>query len=181
MRQLKLREIANLILVSAFLSAALYVLESFSIYQVAETSMEQTLHDGDWLLVRNKDGLLPAPLPQRGDIIVFYDSYDKSTAFVKRVVACGGDTVNVADGTLVPHEFTPGHRLASFQPKSIDLPAGHYFVMGDNRDFSLDSRTLGAVLEQDIAGTVAYDLTSFHRPSQSRSQTVCQDLANVHP
>ena len=94
--------------------------------------------------------------PQRGDIVVLVDPRRSNQDLIKRVIGLPGETVEVADGKvyindqllLEPYIKTPWHDTKAKQT----IPADEYFVMGDNRDNSLDSRSIGPVAKQLIIG-----------------------------
>jgi signal peptidase I len=105
--------------------------------------------------------------PQRGDIIVFRFPEDEEKDFIKRIVGAPGDTVQIKNKTVLvngaPLEdktFTqridPGIIDGTINPRDnfgpVTVPEGAYFVMGDNRDQSLDSRFWGYVREEKIRG-----------------------------
>ena len=116
--------------------------------------------------------VLPFALPQRGDIIVFRYPEDRSVDFIKRVIGLPGEKVQVVNKTIFINDqplpdpwghfrddtlLIGGQRLP-FGP--VVVPEGHYFVMGDNRDVSMDSRAWfnrrgGFVPNQDILGKAA--------------------------
>ncbi len=145
-------------------------------FKIPSGSMLPTLQIGDHLLV-NKfiygirlpfAGTLLVPIkePKRGDIIVFRFPRDRSTDYIKRVVGLPGDKLEIRDKTLLindrrvddPHaHFTSAEVLPeSISPKDnlgpIVVPPDKYFVMGDNRDNSSDSRFWGFVDDADILG-----------------------------
>ena len=128
-------------------------------------SMEPTLLVGDWIFV---DRSQQARNPQRGDLIVFAFPEDESKDFIKRVVAIGGDTVEIRDkqlilnGKIVKEEYIK-HGGEHILPSSISgrdnfgpitVPANSFFVLGDNRDNSFDSRFFGFVDRSKIKGKV---------------------------
>jgi signal peptidase I len=105
--------------------------------------------------------------PKRGDIIVFKYPNDESRDFIKRIIGKGGDTVQVRDnqvwlnGNLIEEPYVrPGsfHATPSvhcgylYACEPLRVPAGSYFVMGDNRDNSQDSRYWGFVRREKIRG-----------------------------
>lgn len=105
--------------------------------------------------------------PQRGDIIVFRFPEDEEKDFIKRVVGTPGDTVQlrnkvvlvngvVLDDKSFTQRIDPGIIDGSINPRDnfgpVTVPDGAYFVMGDNRDQSLDSRFWGFVREEKIRG-----------------------------
>lgn len=145
-------------------------------FKIPSGSMLPTLQIGDHLLV-NKfiygirlpfAGTLLVPIkePKRGDIIVFRFPRDRSTDYIKRVVGLPGDKLEIRDKTLLindrkvddPHaHFTSAEVLPEgISPKDnlgpIVVPPDKYFVMGDNRDNSSDSRFWGFVDDADILG-----------------------------
>ena len=106
---------------------------------------------------------------ERGDIVVFWYPNDPSKSFVKRVIGLPGESVEIRDGQV----FIDGQvlresyihadqnqSLPSYRP--IEVKAHHYFVMGDNRDNSLDSRRWGLVPEKYIYGKAFF---RYWRPS----------------
>jgi signal peptidase I len=105
--------------------------------------------------------------PQRGDIIVFRFPEDEEKDFIKRIVGGPGDTVQLKNKTVLVNgeplddkAFTqridPGIVDGTINPRDnfgpVTVPEGSYFVMGDNRDQSLDSRFWGFVREEKIRG-----------------------------
>lgn len=123
---------------------------------IAGPSMYPTLRDHDYVLITK--GLAK---PQRGDIVVLRVVYrGKSEEWVKRVVAVGGDRVNVAgdlitvngEGEKFPHMIIDGG--ARWPVLQIDVPKGHVFVAGDNRTVALDSRLAGTFPATAIDGRV---------------------------
>ncbi len=168
-------------------------------YNVPTGSMEETIRAGDCLLadkftlgprtpqwigipMTHIGAQLPAlKLPglrrvERGDIVVVEVPVSRDVPYVKRVVAIGGDTIEIRDkelyvnGAIAPH---PAHLVhgdpGTFPPDAVNpgippalgnrdnfgpyhVPEGMVFLMGDNRDFSLDSRFFGPVPERNIIG-----------------------------
>jgi signal peptidase I len=125
-------------------------------FRVQGTSMEPVLHDGDRIVV-NKFIYRFHPVA-RGDVVVFWYPRDPSVSFIKRVVALPGDTVETRRGRLfvngheVPEPYLePSRRDSDNYPPTAVAP-GHYFVLGDNRRGSNDSRSWGEVPEKYIYG-----------------------------
>lgn len=128
-------------------------------------SMEPTLLIGDHILVDRRDA---AKNPKRGDLIVFQYPEDPAKDFIKRVVAVGGDQVEIKDKVLYVNsnevkEPYVSHQEANMIPASQNprdnygpqvIPKDSYFVLGDNRDKSYDSRFWGAVSKDKVKGTV---------------------------
>ena len=148
----------------ALISAALVLVLIFSFFfriiRVDGSSMVPTLVNGDKLIVWGA-----GYTPQRGDVVIVdsYTSYGKP--LVKRVIAKGGDTVSIdyATGTVaVNGEVLQEDYIAEPTYLGYDVtfpytvPEGTVFVMGDNRNQSLDSRStyVGCIDERDILGRV---------------------------
>ena len=142
-------------------------------YRVPTPSMADTLRPGDRVLVNRFVYRLHPP--GRGDVLVFKYPLNERVVFVKRVVALPGETVSLRDGKVLvdgsrlPEPYLtsaagsvatlPGgfvERTTMARPWSLrapyTVPAGSYFVMGDNRDDSDDSRSWGLVPARDIIG-----------------------------
>ena len=169
----------------------LAVRASFQNFQVEGNSMFPTLHDGQFLIV-NK--LLYSQVdvetaskflpfidagdttkrnvfhgPERGDIVVLVDPHKPDTDLIKRVVGLPGDSVEVVDGKVYindyqliePYITIPWHGTE----KKVTVPAEHYFVMGDNRDNSLDSRSpaVGMIPTDYIIGKAMLSYWPFDR------------------
>lgn len=153
----------------AALAAYLFLAHVAQMYRIHGSSMAPTLQSGERVLV-NKLGTRLS-LITRGDVVVFRDPTDPETVMVKRVIGIPGDTVRfLADDV----EVLPGpggdRSLTTVAPVaeasaadapvppagpgavSVLLRAGDYFVIGDNRSGSSDSRHWGAISEDAIIG-----------------------------
>ena len=128
---------------------------------VKGASMEESYFDGEYLVV---DELTPRFRDyERGEVLVFKPPTGAGQHYIKRVIGLPGETVEVNDGKIIIYnteypngvvlqedyidEYTVGHQR-------IDLGLDEYYVLGDNRDHSLDSRTFGPVKEGLIVGRV---------------------------
>jgi signal peptidase I len=146
-------------LLSAAVYATLIVTFGFQVARVEGQSMAPTLEDQDRLIV-NKFAYRFLNDPRRGDIVMLYYPLDPNKSFVKRVVAEEHDIVRIVDGqvfvndTPMPDEFVPPEYRShdDYQPTSV--PEGYYFVMGDHRNNSSDSRHWGMVPKKYIIGKV---------------------------
>ncbi|WIG59706.1 MAG: Signal peptidase I [Ktedonobacterales bacterium] len=125
-------------------------------YRVEGPSMTPTLLNHQYILVDKAQYLFGKP--QRGDIIVFEWPRDTSQDFVKRVIGLPGDTVTVdangvvtVDGTQLNEPYI-NDMNNPYQPNTWVLGADQYFVLGDNRGDSSDSRDWGPVPMKDIIG-----------------------------
>ena len=109
---------------------------------VPTASMETTVMAGDRVMGFRLSYLFDSP--QRGDIVIFKYPDDESVLFIKRIIGMPGDTVEIKDGhTLIngkyyEEAYLAEEELGAFGPYVV--PQGHYFMMGDNRNNSADSR-----------------------------------------
>jgi len=145
-----------------FLALVLYVVIQYAVQtvHVLGSSMSLTLHDND-LLVASKISYKIHD-PQRGDIIVFKPPNEDSRDFIKRVIALPGDKIRITNSVVyingqvlhepyLPEKWTYNNNWpADGQDKLV--PADQYFVMGDNRNHSSDSRSFGFVERDAILG-----------------------------
>lgn len=122
-------------------------------FQVRGSSMEPTLHDGQYLVVSKLAYWLRPPA--RGDIVVFHPPTDASDDYIKRIVGLPGEQVTVGNGELrvdgVPLQEPYVIRYGSYSG-TWQLGADEYFVLGDNRSSSSDSHTWGTLPGENIIG-----------------------------
>ncbi|MCB9915329.1 MAG: signal peptidase I [Planctomycetes bacterium] len=129
---------------------------AFNLSIVRGSSMAPGIHDGDRILIDQLSYVFTGI--ERGDIVVLRYPLDPSVDYIKRVVALPGDEVVMAAGTL----WVNGERVDEGYVAEQDVFAhvltrvkpGHYFVLGDNRPHSSDSREFGQVPEELIRGKV---------------------------
>jgi signal peptidase I len=130
------------------------------------TSMEPNLMNSDRLLVSKVSYAFGEP--ERGDIIVFPSPYGDGREFIKRIIALPGETVEIiagevrVNGTALDEPYLTNRDNRSFS--SAVIPNGEYFVLGDNRPVSADSRQGWTVKRDDIHGkawVVFWPLGSF--------------------
>lgn len=133
-------------------------------YVVSGTSMEPTFYDWQYLII---DKLVyDLHSPERGDVIVFKLPQDNSRSLIKRVIGLPGETVRISGSKVTIITLDHGKELALSEPYidpldastgdklEVKLGAGEYFVLGDNRHVSADSRFWGKLPQSDISGRV---------------------------
>jgi len=171
----KTREYVESLIIAAIIA---FFVRSFFIqaFRIPSSSMEPTLLIGDHLLVNRLSYVMKIPFtdkviftlgdPKKGDVIVFRYPKDTDKDFIKRVIATEGDTVAIKDKVIYINgkktEDKWGHYLDNMilpehvNPRDnfgpIKVPQNSYFVMGDNRDRSLDSRYWGVVTRDHLVG-----------------------------
>ncbi len=145
----------------------------FQAYQVDGMSMETTLHDKDRLLVwkvpRTWSRITHhAYVPKRGDVVIFNEHKVTGKQLVKRVIGLPGDRVVIQDEMITiynkddpqgihPDKLLPYGKTVTPPHDQVDqvLKKNQVFVIGDNRDNSLDSRIFGPLNTNDIVGKLA--------------------------
>jgi signal peptidase I len=169
------REYAEAAVIAILLALVIrtFVVQAF---KIPSGSMIPTLHVGDHILVNKfiygvkipfvRKTLIPVSKPEREDVIVFIYPRDKSKDYIKRVIGLPGDRIEIIDDTVLINgqEYDDVHGVYMSQGKGLDrsgsqyrygpvtVPPGRYFVLGDNRDNSQDSRFWGFVPEDYIKG-----------------------------
>src|SRR5258707_1167973 len=145
-------------LVSAAVYATLIVTFGFQVARVDGLSMAPTLEDHDRLIVNKLVYELGEPRP--GDIVMLYYPLNPEKMFVKRVIAKEGDTVRIVDGRVYVNDIPLHDEYVPVEFRSHDdwgpqvIQQGYYFVMGDHRNNSSDSRHWGPVPKKYIVGKV---------------------------
>lgn len=152
-------ELIRFALITVLLALALrfYVAQPFI---VSGASMVPTFHDKEYLIVDEISYRFENP--SRGDVIVFHPpGQPAGIYYIKRVIGLPGETINIAGGkvtitnTKYPEGFVLDEPYISAEPTNIltrVLGSDEYFVMGDNRPFSSDSRTWGTLPRENITG-----------------------------
>ncbi len=145
-------------LLSAAVYATLIVTFGFQVARVDGLSMAPTLEDHDRLIVNKLVYEIGEPLP--GDIVMLYYPLNPEKMFVKRVIAKEGDTVRIVDGRVYVNDIPLHDDYVPAEFRSHDdwgpqvIQQGYYFVMGDHRNNSSDSRHWGPVPKKYIVGKV---------------------------
>src|SRR6266481_5188491 len=133
---------------------------------VSGTSMEPNFHTGEYLVIDElgyKNGN-----PGRGDVIVFKYPRDTTQFFIKRVIGLPGETVQITNGMVkifnnqnpngffLPENYLPSNKETFGNNTKITLGTAEFYVLGDNRIASSDSRFWGTVPRNDIVGRVVF-------------------------
>ncbi len=179
-------------LIFALMVAALVIVFVVQPVKVEGTSMLPRLHDGERIFVNKLiyyDEYRWAPKIERGDIVVFWYPEDPSKSYIKRVIGLPGETVEIREGVVfingLPLEenyLDPKENLSTRSQPPVVVKLNYYFVMGDNRDNSSDSRIWGLVPKKYIYGKALFR----YWPPSAASVIHHEDLApaappNYHP
>src|SRR5467141_333800 len=145
-----------------FLALVLYVVIQYAVQtvHVLGSSMYATLHDNDLLVASKISYSLHDP--QRGDIIVFKPPDEASRDFIKRIIALPGERVHITNSVVyingralnepyLPEKWTYNNNWPGSGQDQL-VPANEYFVLGDNRNHSSDSRTFNFIRRDSIVG-----------------------------
>ena len=136
-------------------------------YPLEGQSMEPTTYDGQSIVIIRAAYWFGAP--QRGDVITFRHPVETDRGLIKRVIALPGEWVEVTtecvyiNGSLLDEPYIQGRNYPTY-PRTL-VTAGCYFVMGDNRDHSTDSRNWGMLPRENITGRawlVYWPLSDWH-------------------
>lgn len=132
-------------------------------FYVKGASMEPNFYDHEYLIVDELSYRLHEP--ERGDVIVFRYPYDRSQFFIKRIIGLPGESIEISSGIIhisdanneqgfslveniyLPNTYTQGSNETT-------LSSDEYYILGDNREASLDSRMFGPIKRSDIVGRV---------------------------
>lgn len=125
--------------------------------EITGTSMEPTLDNGEMIIAEKMTSRLDKL--ERGDIVVFKQPENPNIFVIKRIVGLPGETLTLSEksvyinGSMLEEDYVKTHQaLLTAQDKDIEIPQNSYFLMGDNRANSTDSRKWGPISEQDIVG-----------------------------
>ena len=148
-------------IVMAFAIFMMVYLFLFQPHKVDGSSMYPNFHDQEFILTDKVT--YRRTLPQRGDVIIFHAPPPFDSDFIKRVIGLPNETVMVKDnsvfinGQKLPEPYLPSSYVTtekSFLREGVPytIPTGYYMVMGDNREYSSDSREWGPISRSAIVG-----------------------------
>ncbi len=157
-------------------------------FNIEGTSMEPNLHNQELILV-DKWTYLFRP-PARGDVIVFVAPPQPSQDYIKRVIGIPGDIITIQDTKVIVDSVTlnetyvdPNNQGNMYNYKMIHnmvVPPNDYFVLGDNRRGSSDSRDWGFVPKNNIIGRAALIYWPLHQDNDGFLPNVSSVFASVH-
>ncbi|MBA5728750.1 signal peptidase I [Aerococcaceae bacterium INB8] len=174
---------AVLVAVLIFLALRHYVLQPF---QVEGNSMEPQLHNQDQMvMLRNKD-------IKRYDVVVFPDPRGSGDSYVKRIIGEPGDEIYFSNDTLyLNNQPVEEPYLEPLKSETVgkftedfslwdtlgltEVPEDYYFVMGDNRPYSGDSRQFGLIQAEDIQGVTNFVYFPFERFGKIEEYNLTED------
>ncbi|MBI2591297.1 MAG: signal peptidase I [Candidatus Brennerbacteria bacterium] len=168
---LSLWEILEVIIIAA---ATVFLIRSFLVqpFLVSGASMEPNFHDNDYLLI--DEITYRFRTPERGEVVVFKSPTAGNTYFIKRLVGLPGERISVKNGEVrvypkadnnffVLKEGYLEQDIKTFGDFDVKLKEGQYFVLGDNRNFSFDSRSWGSLEENKMVGLVRFRLWPLNK------------------
>jgi len=159
-----LYEIADSLKTSVMVIFILFLV-AVRVVGVSGESMIPTLNDGDWLMVRS------GPYsPERGDIVIITQPWERGNALVKRVIGLAGDEIDIdflngyvyINGEKQEEEYVRALTHINYDMQfPLTVPEGHIFVMGDNRNESIDSRSskIGFIRDDYVLGKAVFRIT----------------------
>jgi len=138
------------------------VLRSYAVasFFIPSGSMEPTLQVHDLLIADKLSYKVLQHNPERGDVMIFQYPRDRKTDYIKRVIGLPGETVEVREGVVyvngnpLDEEYIAEKPTRDFGPEMV--PSGNYFMMGDNRNHSSDSRVWGFVPRSYFEGRALF-------------------------
>lgn len=155
----------------------------FQAFKIPTGSMQENLLIGDHLMVNKMvyqgdgSGILPSREVRRGDVVVFKFPEEPERDFIKRVIGLPGETVTAGqrqvliDGQPLEEDYARFIHGGQPAPREYRVPEGHYFMMGDNRDNSHDSRFWGSLPEEYVKGKGLFIYWSYGAPREEYLET----------
>ena len=144
--------------IAIFLFLYLLVLQP---HKIKGQSMEPNFQDGEFLLTDKVTYRFSQP--KRGDVVVFEAPGPNNEEFIKRIIGLPSETISISDGKIIidgrpllenylPDSLVTESGIFLKNTQFVTVPENHYFVMGDNRAASSDSRTWGFIAKENIRG-----------------------------
>jgi len=160
-------EVVKIVIIAAVIVVPIrYFL--FQPFFVRGQSMDPNFENGDYLII--DEITYRFKTPQRGEVIVFKPPQNTSQRFIKRIIGLPGETIEIKDGKVIiytkgePQILDESNYLVDLLTSGniqITLSEDEYFVLGDNRSFSFDSRRFGVLPEENIIGRVIFRAWPF--------------------
>jgi signal peptidase I len=157
-------------------------------FNIEGTSMEPSLHDRELILVDKWTYLFRSPA--RGDVIVFHAPPNPSQDYIKRVIGIPGDLITIQNTTVIVDGVTlhetyvdptnQGNIYDYKRTSNMVVPPNDYFVLGDNRKGSSDSRDWGFVPKKNIIGRAAFVYWPLQQDNDGFLPNVSSVFASVH-
>jgi len=133
----------------------------FQPHQVKGNSMYPNFHDGEYILTDKVSYRFNSP--QRGDVVIFRSPQNKEVDYIKRIIGLTGESIKIENGSIlindqklneayVPTDYFTTAGSFLIEGQEFIIPDGEYFVMGDNRSHSSDSREFGTVKKEEFIG-----------------------------
>jgi len=147
--------------------------------RVDGSSMEPTLQTGEFVVVNRLAYKIGEP--ELSDVVVFHFPGDPGLEYIKRVVGLPGDSVRIADGLVYVNDMALNEPYIAAKPRysgNWNVPDGHLFVLGDNRNNSSDSHNWGSVPMENIIGEaffVYWPPTDWGRVTPGNSANAASD------
>jgi signal peptidase I len=175
---------------TVFLTLLMFLVIRFAIqnFNIDGTSMEPSLHNTELVLVDKWSYLFHAPT--RGDIIIFHAPPEPTQDYVKRIIGLPGDIITVKGTTVIVDGVKLSETYVAPQDQGVPpgartitnrvVPANDYFVLGDNRAVSSDSRIWGFVPRQNIIGRAAFVYWPLGADNSGLVPGVNNVFANIH-
>ncbi len=148
-------------------------------YYIPSGSMEGTLLKHDLLIADKLTYKLLHQGPRRGDVMIFQYPQNHKQDYIKRTIGLPGDTVEVREGIVYVNDVALTEPYIKEQPIQdfgpVTVPEGRYFMMGDNRNHSSDSRVWGFVDQQLFEGRALFVFFPFTRAKLIQNELLAQD------
>ncbi len=173
-----------------FLTLLMFLVIRFAIqnFNIDGTSMEPSLHNTELVLVDKWSYLFHAPA--RGDIIIFHAPPEPGQDYVKRIIGLPGDSVTIKNTTVIVDGVTLSESYVAPQDQGVPagartitnmvVPPNDYFVLGDNRAVSSDSRIWGFVPRANIIGRAAFVYWPLSADNSGVIPSVSSVFASIH-